>query len=607
MKTAAWERRPFAECVPELVTAARGEVKASLVIQNVRLVNVVSGEILPGMSIAVKDARIVYVGQDVSHTIGDDTKIVDAGGKYAAPGLLDGHCHIESTQMTATEFARAVLPLGTTGGFFDAHEISNVLGLEGLRFMLEEARSTPLAAYMQVASCVPSTHPGLETTGAFIGPDEVAEALSWGDDMIGLGEVMNFPGVVYGDEKMIGEIQATLRAGKHADGHFTWKSDDWRLPVYAASGVNGDHECVTAQDVIERVRLGMYAKMRQGSAWHDVAATIKAHTEGGIDTRRMMLVTDDRSSESLMNEGHMNFVVRHAISQGVKPVTAFQMATINTAERFGVSRDIGAIVPGAFADIILLDGNLADVHVVMTIAAGRIVAENGRMTAEWERYDIPAEAFRTVKLGRKLQAEDFVIGAPIDEGKAEIRAIAVVENHVETIERRVRVDVVNGIVQLNPAEDLCKMAVFERHGKGGGHAAGVLAGIGFKKPAAIAMTVAHDSHNLTVIGNDDELMARAGNRVADMQGGVVMLTEDGIAEFPLTVGGIMSNEPFETVARQSEGISQALIQAGCPLNNAFMTLSLLALVVIPEIRLSDKGLVKITSEGIDIVPLFTGQ
>ncbi|MEC0369230.1 adenine deaminase [Paenibacillus chibensis] len=607
MKTAAWERRPFAECVPELVAAARGDVKASLVIQNVRLVNVVSGEILPGMSVAVKDARIVYVGQDVSHTIGDDTKIVDAGGKYAAPGLLDGHCHIESTQMTATEFARAVLPLGTTGGFFDAHEISNVLGLEGLRFMLEEARSTPLAAYMQVASCVPSTHPGLETTGAFIGPEEVAEALSWGDDMIGLGEVMNFPGVVYGDEKMIGEIQATLRAGKHADGHFTWKSDDWRLPVYAASGVNGDHECVTAQDVIERVRLGMYAKMRQGSAWHDVAATIKAHTEGGIDTRRMLLVTDDRSSESLMNEGHMNFVVRHAISQGVKPVTAFQMATINTAERFGVSRDIGAIVPGAFADIILLDGNLADVHVVMTIAAGRIVAENGRMTAEWERYDIPAEACRTVKLGRKLQAEDFVIGAPIDEGKAEIRAIAVVENHVETIERRVRVDVVNGIVQLNPAEDLCKMAVFERHGKGGGHAAGVLAGIGFKKPAAIAMTVAHDSHNLTVIGNDDELMARAGNRVADMQGGVVMLTEDGIAEFPLTVGGIMSNEPFETVARQSEGISQALIHAGCPLNNAFMTLSLLALVVIPEIRLSDKGLVKITSEGIDIVPLFTGQ
>lgn len=607
LKAAARERRPFAEIVPELVAAARGDKKASLVIQNVRLVNVVSGEILPGMSIAVSNERIVYVGRDVSHTVGETTQIIDAGGKYAAPGLLDGHCHIESTQMTATEFARAVLPLGTTGGFFDAHEISNVLGLDGLRFMLEEARSTPLAAYMQVASCVPSTHPGLETTGAMIGPEEVAEALSWGDDMIGLGEVMNFPGVVYGDDKMIGEIQATLRAGKIADGHFTWKADDWRLPVYAASGINGDHECVTAEDVIERIRLGMYAKMRQGSAWHDVAATIKAHTEGGIDTRRMILVTDDRSSESLMNEGHMNYVVRHAIAQGVKPVTAFQMATINTAERFGLSRDIGAIVPGAYADIILLDGNLADVNVVMTIAAGQVVAENGRMTADWERYPIPESALKTVKMERKLHAGDFAISAPIADGKAEVRAIEVVENHVETIERHLWVNVKNNTVLLDPADGLCKMAVFERHGKGGGHALGILAGIGFTKPAAIAMTVAHDSHNLTVIGNDDELMARAGNLVADMQGGVVMLTEDSMSEFPLAVGGIMSNQPFETVARQSEGISQALIAAGCPLNNAFMTLSLLALVVIPEIRLSDKGLVRISSEGIDIVPLFLAQ
>lgn len=604
MKTAAWGRRPFAECMPELVAAARGDKKASLVIKNVRLVNVVSGEIIPGMSIAVSEARIVYVGQDVSHTVGEETQIIDAGGKYAAPGLLDGHCHIESTQMTATEFARAVLPLGTTGGFFDAHEISNVLGLDGLRFMLEEARSTPLAAYMQVASCVPSTHPGLETTGAYIGPEEVAEALSWGDDMIGLGEVMNFPGVVYGDEKMIGEIQATLRAGKIADGHFTWKSDDWRLPVYAASGVNGDHECVTAEDVVERVRLGMYAKMRQGSAWHDVAATIKAHTEGGLDTRRMLLVTDDRSSESLMNEGHMNYVVRHAIAQGVKPVTAFQMATINTAERFGLSRDIGAIVPGAYADIILLDGNLADVNVVMTIAAGQVVAENGRMTADWERYELPELAFNTVKLERELNAGDFTITAPIAAGKAEVRAIEVVENHVTTIERNVLVDVKHNTVQLDPVGGLCKMAVFERHGKGGGHALGILKGIGFNKPAAIAMTVAHDSHNLTVIGNDDKLMAQAGNLVADMQGGVIMLTKDGVSEFPLAVGGIMSNQPFETVARQSEGISRALVEAGCPLNNAFMTLSLLALVVIPEIRLSDKGLVRISAEGIDIVPLF---
>lgn len=316
MRIKQFARPALADCVKELVATARGDLKASLVIQNGCLVNVVSGEILQGMSVAVQGSRIAYVGKDASHTIGPDTEVIDASGQYIAPGLLDGHCHIESTQLTVAEFARAVLPLGTTGGFFDAHEISNVLGLNGLKYMLEEARTTPLAAYMQAPSCVPSTSPELETTGAYIGAEEVAEALSWGNDMIGLGEVMNFPGVVYGEEKMIGEIEATLRAGKAVDGHFTWAADDWRLPVYAAAGVTGDHECVTKEDVQERIRLGMYAKMRQGSAWHDVAETIKVSTELGLDTRRMMLVTDDRSSESLLNEGHMNYVVRLAISPG---------------------------------------------------------------------------------------------------------------------------------------------------------------------------------------------------------------------------------------------------------------------------------------------------
>ncbi|AOZ94103.1 adenine deaminase [Paenibacillus crassostreae] len=599
-----WYRSTLADCMPELVATARGDLKATLAVINVKLVNVISGEILPGMSIAIRDARIAYVGKDISHTIDENTIVVDAQGKYAAPGLLDGHCHIESTQLTVTEFAKAVLPLGTTGGFFDAHEISNVMGLRGLRFMLEEARSTPLAAYMQVASCVPSTHPGLETTGAFIGPEEVAEALRWGPDMIGLGEVMNFPGVVYGDDRMIREIQETLRAGKYADGHFTWNSDDWRLPVYAASGISGDHECVTKEDVIERIRLGMYAKMRQGSAWHDVAETIKAHTEDGIDTRRMMLVTDDRSSESLLREGHINFVVRHAIAQGVKPVTAFQMATINTAERFGVSRDIGSITPGSCADIILLDGNLSDVDVVMTIAAGQVVAKNGQMTATWTGYQIPEEAFKTVHIGRQLVEDDFKIVAPIADGVIGAKAIEVVENHVDTREQNTIVKVENHHVNLNDSDNLCKMAVFERHGINGGHALGILMGVGLKIPAAIAMTVAHDSHNLTVIGNNDVLMAKAGNMAVDMQGGVVMVTEEETTVFPLPVGGLMSPEPFEKVALQSEAISQALLKAGCTLNNVFMTLSLLCLVVIPEIRLSDKGLVRISADGIEIIPLF---
>ncbi|WP_255570587.1 adenine deaminase [Cohnella sp. CFH 77786] len=588
----------------ELTAVARGNRPASLVVRGGILVNVCSGELLEGMSVAFAGSRIAYVGRDVSHAIGEGTRIVEADGRYIAPGLLDGHCHIESTQMTASSFARAVLPRGTTGGFFDPHEIANVLGLEGIRLMLEEARTTPLAAYLQAPSCVPSAGAEFETAGASLGPAEIEEALSWGRDVIGLGEVMNFPGVVYGDERMLGEIAAALRAGKIVDGHFTWPASDWRLPVYAAAGVSGDHECVTPDDVAERVRLGMYAKMRQGSAWQDVARTIRAHTERGIDPRRMMLVTDDRSAESLLDEGHMDFVVRLAIRQGVKPVTAFQMATLNTAERFGVARDVGSVTPGTFGDVILLDGALADVNVSITIAAGRIVAENGRMTADWPAFAYPPAARHTVRVGKELGEGDFRIPAPVDSGMLTARAIEPIENQTETRERFVQVKAEKGAVRLDPSSGLCKIAVFERHFASGGKSVALLAGVGFDRPAAIAMTVAHDSHNLLVVGNDDGLMSAAANSVISCQGGISVVGAGEPVLFELPVAGLMSDADPESVAERSRAVGQALKDVGCRLNSALMTLSLLALVVIPELRLSDKGLVRISPDGIRRVSLF---
>ncbi|MCZ8514518.1 adenine deaminase [Paenibacillus filicis] len=597
------ERVPLHEVMPKLVATARGDLKASLVVLNARLVNVCSGEIMEGMSVGVQGARIAYVGRQAHKLIGPDTRVVDAGGKYLAPGFLDGHCHIESTQLTVTEFARAVLPLGTTGGFFDAHEIANVMGLRGLRLMLEEAQRTPLAAYMQVASCVPSTDASLETSGAVLGPSEVEEAFGWGPDVIALGEVMNFPGVVYGDERMLGEVQAALRAGRAADGHFTWASDDERLIAYAASGITGDHECVTKEDVAERVRLGMYAMMRRGSAWHDVEETIKAHTELGLDPRRMMLVTDDRSVESLVDEGHMNFVIRNAIRQGVKPVTAIQMATINTAERFGVVRDVGTVTPGSYADLVLLEGHLADVNVAMTICGGQVVAEDGRMAVELEKAAYPEDAIHSVNLARMPEPKDFAIAAPVQEGRVTVRVIRVQENHVETKASTAQVEIRSGRVEL-PPQGLCKIAVFERHHRTGQHSVALVEGIGFYRTAALAMTVAHDSHNLLVIGNDDERMAQAAAKVASIQGGAALVTEDGEAVLPLPIAGLLSDRPYEEVAEHSRQLSRALQEAGCRLNYALMTLSLLALVVIPELRLSDKGLVEITPEGIRKVGLF---
>jgi adenine deaminase len=597
-------RRPLYEMTQDLASTARGDLPATLVVRGGTLVSVNSGEILPNMSVAVQGSRVAYVGHDASHTIGDETRVIEAEGRYIAPGFLDGHCHIESSQITVTQFARAVLPLGTTGGFFDAHEITNVLGLPGLRLMVDEARTTPLAAYMQVASCVPSTSTELETPGAVIGPEEVAEALSWGEDVISLGEVMNFPGVVFGDEKMHGEIDATLRAGKIADGHFAWPPDDWRLAAYAASGITGCHEGTTPEDTVWRLRQGMYAKLRRGSAWHDVAATIRAHTELGLESRHILLVTDDRSPESLVEEGHMNFVVRHAIQQGVRPITAFQMATLNTAERFGVWRDVGSVTPGRYADIILLEGNLADVKVALTIAAGQVVAEEGRTVADVPPFEYPDYALSTVKLEGEISEETFDVHATSENGTVRARTLQVVENHVETNTIWTELPVDDGLVRLDPDKDVAKISVIERHGKTGGHLTGFVSGLGFDRPAALATTVAHDSHNLMVMGNSEQMMARAARAAADEGGGVAVATGEELTLLPLPVAGLMSPEPYEEVAQRSKAIGEALDRAGCRLNYAFMTLSLLALVVLPELHVSDKGLVEVGEGGFGFVDLI---
>jgi adenine deaminase len=600
-----FRRAPLHEMTRELAATARGELPATLVVRGGTLVSVTSGEILPGMSVAVQGSRIAYVGPDASHTVGDGTRVIEAEGYYVAPGFLDGHCHIESTQLTVTQFARAVLPLGVTGGFFDAHEITNVLGLRGLRLMLEEARATPLAAYMQVASCVPASSAELETSGAVIGPQEVTEALSWGDDVIALGEVMNFPGVVFGDEKMHGEIEATLRAGKIADGHFIWPPDGWRLAAYAATGITGDHESTTMEDAVWRLRQGMYAKLRGGSASPDVAATVRAHTEMGLDPRRILLVTDDRSPESLVEEGHIDFVVRHAIRQGVRPVTAFQMATLNTAERFGVWKDVGSVTPGRYADIVLLDGNLADVKVALTVAAGEVVAEGGRMVVDLAPFEYPEYSLNTVRLRNDIVVEEtFDVAAPAEGGRVRARVVQIIEDHIETKAAWAELPVERGLVRLDPQEDVCKIAVIERHGKSGEHRVGFVGGLGFDRPAALATTVAHDSHNLVVMGNSEELMARAANAVAEARGGVAVATTDGTTLLPLPVAGLMSPEPYEEVAERSRAIGQALRDAGCHLNNAFITLSFLALVVLPELHISDKGLIEVAEGGFHPVGLF---
>ena len=622
-------RQPWHTLSADLVAVAMGRKPADLVICNGRWVNVHSGEILPGTDVAVYGGRIAYVGPNAGPCIGPSTRIIEAKQRYLVPGLCDAHMHVESGMVTVTEFARAVIPHGTTSMFIDPHEIANVLGLPGVRLMHDEAATLPINIFVQMPSCVPSA-PGLETPGASIGPDEVAEAMTW-PGVIGLGEMMNFPGVFNGDAKMHAEMAATMRAGKVIGGHYASPDLGRAFHGYVAGGPADDHEGTRLEDAVARVRQGMKAMLRLGSAWYDVAAQVKAITDLGLDSRNFILCTDDCHSGTLVGEGHMDRVVRHAIAQGLRPITAIQMATLNTALHFGVEKDIGSITPGRYADIVITS-DLAALPIEVVLAGGQVVAENGRIAVEIPPYDYPDFAVGTVRLGRRLAASDFDVIAPERWGAGEqgsggeksvpndgsssplpprspaplpscrVRVIGVVENQAPTRALEAALPVVDGLIQPDGAQDICRVALVERHRATGGVTNGFVSGFGFDAPCAVASTVAHDSHHMIVVGTDTADMARAANRLGEVGGGVVVFREgQEIALVELPIAGLMSRERAEVVAAKAERMVAAFAACGCTLHNAYMQLSLLALVVIPELRISDLGIVDVRT--FEVVPL----
>lgn len=598
-------RKSWQEMTQDLVAVAMGRMHADLVICNGRWVNVHSGEILPGSDVAVFGGRIAYVGPDASHCIGPKTRIIEAKQRYLVPGLCDAHMHVESGMVTVTEFARAVIPHGTTSMFIDPHEIANVLGLPGVRLMHDEAATLPINVYVQMPSCVPSA-PGLETPGASIGPDEVAEAMTW-PGIVGLGEMMNFPGVFGGDENLHAEMAATMRAGKVIGGHYA--SPDLGRPFhgYVAGGPADDHEGTRLEDAVARVRQGMKAMLRLGSAWYDVAAQVKAITEQGLDSRNFILCTDDSHSGTLVSEGHMDRVVRHAIAQGLRPITAIQMATLNTALHFGLERDMGSITPGRYADIVITS-DLVALPIEMVIAGGQIVAENGRIAIDIPAYTYPDFAVGTVKLGKRLAASDFDARLTTENRRqttATVRVIGVVENQAPTKALERTLPVVDGLIQPDPAQGVSHLALVERHRATGEVTNGFVSGFGFNVPCAVASTVAHDSHHMIIVGTDMADMARAANRLGEVGGGVVVFKEGReIALVELPIAGLMSDERAEIVAAKAGRMVEAFAECGCTMHNAYMQLSLLALVVIPELRISDKGIVDVRT--FEVVGLSVG-
>lgn len=580
-----------------LVKTALGLEKADLVIKGGNVVNVHTREVLEDVDVAVRFGRVALVG-DADPCIGSNTTVYDASDKFVLPGLLDPHVHIESSMVSVTEFARIVLPHGTTTVFIDPHEIGNVFGLEGVKLMIDESKNLPLKVFITYPSCVPAA-PGFETAGAEVGPHDVAEAMKL-EEVIALGEMMNFPGVLAADEAVHAEISETLKAGKLVEGHDSGLLGR-ELTAYSAAGITSTHESVTKRQTLERLRNGMYVYLREGSAWLDIKETIRAYTETRIDPRHICLCTDDKEPASILRDGHMDHCIRRAIQEGVDPLTAIQMATLNPAERYRLSYELGSIAPARIADILIVS-DLTKFKVETVFADGELVAENGRLVKEIPSYHYPEKFMKSVKVSRPLSHDDFIIRNSREEETLRVRVIEAIEGSVLTKHTIEKMEVLKGVIPADPDRNILKIAVVERHGRTGGMSIGFTKGFGFKK-GAVSSTVAHDSHNLMVIGYDERDMALAANENVRINGGIVTVADGKVlARVELPLAGLMSTEPAAKVADKLSKTYEIWRNLGCEWVSPFMTMSLLSLSVIPELRLTDKGLLDtVTFQFVDLI------
>ena len=583
-----WQRASHVELTQALAGVAMGRLAADLIITDGTLLNVNTGELLPHTDIAVYQGFIALVG-DASHVLRNDTtELVDAAGRFLVPGFIDTHLHVESSMVDVRRYAEAVLPRGTTAIVPDPHEIANVFGLPGVQLFIESAENLPLKVLTMMPSCVPSI-PGFEDGGATFTAKEVAEAAAW-PGIYGLGEMMNFPGVIFGDPDVHAIMQAVERTGKIVTGHHSHPDIIRGLNAFVASGITACHEATTAAEALQRARFGCYAQQRYGTAWLDMPNTLQAVLQNpGIDTRFFTLISDDVTPETLHTDGHMDRLVRKAIELGLSPVTAYQMATINAAQLMNAWRYIGTISPGRSADVLLIS-DLERVVIDAVYADGRLVAEHGTLKVAIQPFAYPAWALQSVHLD-PLSADDFVV--PLDGAQnattVQVRVIRAHEGRVDTSEEQVELPVADGTVAASVERDVVKLAVFERHHRTGSRGLGFVAGFGLQR-GAVGSTVAHDSHNLMVMGTNDADMAAAANELIRLGGGMTVVADgEVLASVALPLGGLMSLDGVPAVAEQVRALEEAWRAIGCPWIGPEMTFSLLALIVLSELHLSNRS------------------
>ena len=572
----------------DYIRVASGKGKADLLIKNGRVVNVFSGQI-ERTDVAIWKGLIVGFGDY------EATAAIDVEGDFLCPGLIDGHVHIESSMVTIPEFARAVVPHGTTTVVTDPHEIANVLGSNGVRFMAESARGVPLNVFFMIPSCVPATH--LETSGAVLRADDIKTLLAepWA---LGLAEMMNFPGVISGDPEVLKKIDAA--EGRRIDGHAPFLSGK-DLNAYLVAGIRSDHETTNPKEAKEKLKNGMWIMVREGSTARNLNDLLPLVTPE--NARRFFFVTDDRHPRELIEEGHIDSMVRKAIRRGMDPVLAIQMATLNAADYFRLE-GLGALAPGYRADIVVFD-HLSRFQIKKVFKDGRLAAENGRtVPSRFPRSSFSLSRFKETTPGmgtvqiKPLSEEALVIRGEQPQAKV----IQLIPDQIITKKEVREVLLKDGIAHPNVREDILKMVVIERHQATGNIGIGFVQGFGLKR-GAIGSTVAHDSHNLVIVGTSDPDILKIIEEIKSLGGGMAVASDGKVlASLALPIAGLMSETSVEGVDSRLEKLHRAVKDLGCNVRDPFMVLSFLALPVIPELKLTDKGLVDVTQ--FKIVPLF---
>ena len=552
----------------QLVKVAKGEIPADLLLTDARIINVYTGQVVPG-NIAIYEGVIVGTGDYPAK------EKVSLHNRFAAPGFIDAHVHIESTMAGVSAFVRGVLPKGTTTVVADPHEIANVLGMDGVAYMLAAAENQPMNIYFMLPSCVPATP--METAGAVLDANSLMPLLSH-ERILGLGEMMNFPGVLNTDKDVIRKIESTFSHGKIIDGHAPGLNGK-NLAAYLAAGISSDHETVTAGEAFEKLSAGMFIMIREGTGAKnllDLKSVITPYTEPFL-----MWCTDDRHPEDIQSQGHIDYLIRKAVGAGIDPMRAIRMATINPARYFGLSR-MGAIAPGKIADIVVLS-DMETLRVESVYTSGRLVSENGVMVPG---INAPEPVSCPSAMHVNTEALDFALAG---DGK-NAKVIEVVPDQLVTKRKTLEVLRKNGKAVSDPSRDMLKLVVVERHQGSGRVGKGFVSGFGLEK-GALASSVAHDSHNIVAVGVDDADIMAAVQAVVEMGGGLAVASDGKVdASLALPIAGLMADEDFDTIRRRIKTLNHAAYKLGCGAKDPFMTLSFLALPVIPKLRLTDLGL-----------------